>query len=106
MGDLFLILPSWTSPTMTSGTRFSWHQEHRCSLLEDWLSHRGFRPSLHYQWLKNLMAVAAVTDITFKEAETMKAFLADPTAFAVAAPVAAAEAVVEEAAAPEPESRR
>merc|ERR1712091_583443 len=48
--------------------------------------------------------VAAVTDITFKEAETMKAFLADPTAFAVAAPVAAAEAVVEEAAAPEPES--
>jgi len=54
--------------------------------------------------LKNLMAVAAVTDITFKEAETMKAFLADPTAFAVAAPVAAAEAVVEEAAAPEPES--
>merc|ERR1739840_22854 len=38
--------------------------------------------------LKNLMAV---TDITFKEAETMKAFLADPTAFAVAAPVAAAE---------------
>merc|ERR1712083_807535 len=54
--------------------------------------------------LKNLMALAAVTDITFKEAETMKAFLADPTAFAVAAPVAAAEAVVEEAAAPEPES--
>ena len=48
--------------------------------------------------------MAAVTDITFKEAETMKAFLAGPTAFAVAAPVAAAEAVVEEAAAPEPES--
>ena len=52
--------------------------------------------------LKNLMAVAAVTDITFKEAETMKAYLADPSAFAVAAPVAEA-AVVEEAAAPEPE---
>ena len=34
----------------------------------------------------------------------MKAFLADPTAFAVEAPAAAAEAVVEEAAAPEPES--
>merc|ERR1712085_103608 len=44
--------------------------------------------------LKNLMAVAAVTDITFKEAETMKAYLADPSAFA---------AVVEEAAAAEPE---
>merc|ERR1711935_1023193 len=53
--------------------------------------------------LKNLMAVAAVTDITFKEAETMKAFLADPSAFAVAAPVVEAAAVVEEAAAPEPE---
>merc|ERR1711909_97741 len=45
--------------------------------------------------LKNLMAVAAVTDITFKEAETMKAFLADPSAFAVAAPVAAVEEVKE-----------
>ena len=43
--------------------------------------------------LKNCMAVAAVTDITFKEAEQMKAFLADPSAFAVAAPVAAAAAV-------------
>ena len=53
--------------------------------------------------LKNLMAVAAVTDITFKEAETMKAYLADPTAFAVAAPVAEVAAVVEEAAAAEPE---
>merc|ERR1712183_800060 len=43
--------------------------------------------------MKNCMALAAVTDITFKEAETMKAFLADPTAFAVAAaPVAAAAA--------------
>merc|ERR1711971_1053019 len=52
--------------------------------------------------LKIGMAVAAVTDITFKEAEQMKAYLADPSAFAVAAPVAAA-AVVEEAAAPEPE---
>merc|ERR1711935_740382 len=53
--------------------------------------------------LKNLMAVAAVTDITFKEAETMKAYLADPSAFAVAAPVVEAAAVVEEAAAAEPE---
>merc|ERR1712080_485763 len=35
--------------------------------------------------------LAAVTDITFKEAETMKAFLADPTTFAVAAPVAVEE---------------
>jgi len=40
--------------------------------------------------MKNLLAVAAVTEISFKEAETLKAFLADPSAFAAAAPVAAA----------------
>jgi len=40
---------------------------------------------------KNLLAVAAETDITFPEAESMKAYLADPSAFAVAAPAAAAE---------------
>merc|ERR1712168_1040355 len=39
--------------------------------------------------LKNLLAVAAATDISFPAAEKMKAFLADPSAFAVAAPVAA-----------------
>merc|ERR1712061_937156 len=39
--------------------------------------------------LKNLLAVAAVTDITFPAAEKMKAYLADPSAFAVAAPVEA-----------------
>merc|ERR1712018_338591 len=37
--------------------------------------------------LKNLLAVAAATDITFPAAESMKAYLADPSAFAVAAPV-------------------
>merc|ERR1712025_1411606 len=51
--------------------------------------------------LKNLMSVAAVTEITFKEAEKMKAYLADPSAFAVAAPVAAEAAKPEE---PEEES--
>merc|ERR1712242_530972 len=40
--------------------------------------------------MKNLLAIAAVTEITFKEAEQLKAFLADPSAFAVAAPAAAA----------------
>jgi len=40
--------------------------------------------------MKNLLAVAAVTDITFKEAEMVKAYLADPSAFAAAAPAAAA----------------
>merc|ERR1712172_429371 len=52
--------------------------------------------------LKNCMAVAAVSDITFKEAEMMKEFLADPSKFAAVA-AAPAAAVVEEAAAPEPE---
>merc|ERR1712044_20211 len=46
---------------------------------------------------KNLLAVAAATDIEFKEAETMKEFLKDPSKFAalVAAP-AATEAAPEE----------
>jgi len=57
--------------------------------------------------MKNLLAVAAVTDITFKEAEMLKEFLADPSKFAAAAAPAAAEAAPAAAAAakaPEPES--
>lgn len=38
----------------------------------------------------NLLAVAAETEYTFKEAEAIKAYLADPSAFAVAAAPAAA----------------
>merc|ERR1711907_202865 len=38
----------------------------------------------------NLLAVAAATEFTFKEAEEIKKYLADPSAFASAAPVAAA----------------
>jgi len=53
--------------------------------------------------MKNLLAVAAVTDITFKEAETLKEFLADPSKFAAAAPAAAAETAPAAAAAKEPE---
>merc|ERR1719228_3289174 len=52
---------------------------------------------------QNLLAIAAVTDITFKEAETLKEFLADPSKFAAAAPAAAAEAAPAAAAAKEPE---
>lgn len=48
---------------------------------------------------KNLLAIAAETDITFKEAETMKEFLADPSKFAAlvaaSAPAAAVEKKVE-----------
>jgi len=43
---------------------------------------------------KNVLAVAVETDISFPQADTVKAFLADPSAFAVAA--APAEEVVEE----------
>merc|ERR1712136_561307 len=60
--------------------------------------------------MKNLLAVAAVTEITFKEAEMMKEFLADPSKFAAvaAAPAAGAAAAAAPAAAkveePEEES--
>ena len=49
--------------------------------------------------MKNLLAVAAVTDITFKEAEMIKEFLADPSKFAAAAPAAGAAAAAPAAAA-------
>merc|ERR1712168_206056 len=39
---------------------------------------------------KNLMAIAAATKIEFAQVAQMKAYLADPSAFAVAAPTAAA----------------
>merc|ERR1711944_388835 len=57
--------------------------------------------------LKNCMSLAAVTDITFKEAEMMKEYLADPSNFAAAAasaaPAAAAAAPAAAAKEPEPE---
>jgi len=46
---------------------------------------------------KNLLAIAAETEVTFAEAEQLKAYLADPTAFAVAAPVETAAAATEAA---------
>jgi len=48
---------------------------------------------------KKLLAVAAATDVTFKEAETVKEFLKDPSKFAaaVAAPAAAAASPAKEA---------
>merc|ERR1712141_6038 len=57
--------------------------------------------------MENLLAIAAVTDITFKEAEMIKEYLADPSKFAAAAAPAAAAAAPAAAAAakaPEPES--
>merc|ERR1712212_613176 len=52
---------------------------------------------------KNLLAIAAVTDITFKEAETLKEYLADPSKFAAAAAPAASAPAAAEAAAKEEE---
>jgi len=51
---------------------------------------------------KNLLAVAAATDITFKEAETLKEMLADPEKFAAAVAAAAGPAA---AAAPAEEKK-
>ena len=54
--------------------------------------------------MKNLLAVAAVTEITFKEAEKLKEYLADPSKFAVAAaPAATAAAPAAAAKVEEPE---
>merc|ERR1712071_740477 len=49
---------------------------------------------------KNLLALAAVTDIEFKEAATIKEFLADPEKFAAAAAAAPASSDAPAAAAP------
>merc|ERR1712029_700876 len=57
--------------------------------------------------MKKCLALAAVTDITFKEAEKLKESLADPSKFAAAAasaaPAAAAAAPAAAAKEPEPE---
>ncbi|GIQ86621.1 60S acidic ribosomal protein P0 [Kipferlia bialata] len=46
--------------------------------------------------IKDMLAVGIELDLDMPELAALKAFLADPSAFAVAAPAAAAEAVVEE----------
>lgn len=49
-------------------------------------------PHLIANGFKNLLSIAAETDVTFKEAERTKEYLADPSKFASAAPAAAASA--------------
>ena len=49
--------------------------------------------------VQNMLGVAAATDVTFKQAEKLKEYLANPSAFAAAAPVAAASAAPAAAAA-------
>jgi large subunit ribosomal protein LP0 len=50
--------------------------------------------------LQNMLGIAAATDVTFKAAEKLKEFLADPSKFAVAAAPAAAASAPAAAAAP------
>jgi len=65
-------------------------------------------PHLIANGLKNLLAIAAVTDVNFKEAQKIKDYLADPSKFVAAAaapskPAAAAPAAAAAAPAKEPE---
>jgi len=55
--------------------------------------------------VQNMLGVAAVTDVTFKEAEKLKEYLADPSKFASAAPVAAAPVAAAPAAAKKEEPK-
>ncbi|CAB3408198.1 unnamed protein product [Caenorhabditis bovis] len=55
--------------------------------------------------LQNMLGIAAVTDVSFKEAETIKAFIADPSKFAVAAAPAAAAPAAEAPAAKKEEPK-
>jgi large subunit ribosomal protein LP0 len=57
-------------------------------------------PHMFGNAFKNIAALVADIDFTFKEVETVKEFLKDPTAFAAANPVAAAPAAGGAAAAP------
>jgi len=56
--------------------------------------------------LKNLLAVAAETDVTFKEAEKLKEYLKDPSKFAAAAAPAAASAAAAAPAAAKEEPKK
>lgn len=52
-------------------------------------------PHSIYNGFKNMLAIAAATDIEFEQCKGVKEFLKDPSKFATAAPVAAPVAVVE-----------
>lgn len=56
-------------------------------------------PHLIVNNFKKLLAISAVTDYTFKESETLKEYLADPSKFAAAAAPAASDAAAPAAAA-------
>lgn len=60
-------------------------------------------PHMIMNGFKNILAIAVQTDYTFEQADKVKAYLADPSAFAVAAPSGGGEEKKVEAAAPPPE---
>lgn len=55
---------------------------------------------------RNLLAIAATTDVEFKEATTIKEYIKDPTKFAAAAAPVAAAAAAPAAAAPKKEEKK
>jgi large subunit ribosomal protein LP0 len=63
-------------------------------------------PHLLANGLKNLLAVAAETDVTFKEAEKLKEYLKDPSKFAVAAAAAAPAPAAGKKEAPKKEEKK
>jgi large subunit ribosomal protein LP0 len=67
------------------------------------LPNRASVPHMVINGYKNVLSVALATEISFPLAEKAKAFLADPSAFVVAAPAAAAGGDAK-AAEPEPEA--
>merc|ERR1711907_255577 len=79
-----------------------WHQERGRRVHRDWSAHRCLSPILHPPCFANLLAVAVETEYTFKEAEQIKEFIANPEAFASAAPAAGAS----DAAAPAAEAKK
>ncbi|CAL9081466.1 unnamed protein product [Musa textilis] len=62
-------------------------------------------PHMFINAYKNVLAVAIATEYTFPQAEKVKEYLKDPSKFAVAAPVVAAEAAAAPAAEPAEEKK-
>lgn len=69
------------------------------------IPNKASAPHLVANAFKNLLAVAAVTDVTFTEAEKLKEYLKDPSKFAAAASAAAPAAAAPAAAAKKEEPK-
>ncbi|XP_006896713.1 PREDICTED: potassium channel subfamily U member 1 [Elephantulus edwardii] len=92
---------------LTSQRRFcilaSWRVSARLpGLSADWLPNCGVNTTFHHQWVQAGPDFSVETDYTFPLTEKVNAFLADPSAFVTAAPVAAAATATIPAAAAAP----